>query len=55
MGDLLEVIVLHAFEGKTPFSDGTRKTIKELKNVYSCPLTAADSHNMREAKNEHRG
>ena len=48
LGDLLEGIVLHAFEGKAPFSDGTIKTINELKSVYSCPLTAADSHKMQE-------
>ena len=48
LGDLLEGIVLHAFEGKAPFSDGTIKTINELKSVYSCPLSAADSHQMRE-------
>jgi len=48
LGDLLEGIVLHAFEGKAPFSDGTLKTINELKGVYSCPLTAADSHKMQE-------
>ncbi len=49
LGDLLEGIVLHAFEGKAPFSDGTIKTINELKSVYNCPLTAADSHKMQEA------
>jgi hypothetical protein len=49
LGDLLEGIVLHAFEGKAPFSDGTIKTINELKSVYNCPLTAADSHSMQEA------
>ena len=27
LGDLLEGIVLHAFEGKTPFSPETRKQI----------------------------
>jgi hypothetical protein len=48
LGDLLEGIVLHAFEGKAPFSDGTIKAINELKSVYSCPLTAADSHKMQE-------
>jgi hypothetical protein len=49
LGDLLEGIVLHAFAGKAPFSEGTIKTINELKSVYNCPLTAADSHNMQEA------
>jgi hypothetical protein len=48
LGDLLEGIVLHSFEGKPPFSDGTLKTIKELKKVYNCSLTAADSHTLRE-------
>ncbi len=49
LGDLLEGIVLHAFEGKTPFSAETLGAIEELKKVYNCPLTAADSHKLREA------
>lgn len=49
LGDLLEGIVLHSFEGKAPFSGETRARIEELKNVYSCSLTAADSHNLRES------
>jgi len=48
LGDLLEGIVLHTFEGKVPFSDGTIKNINELKSVYGCTLTAADSHKMKE-------
>jgi len=46
---LLEGIVLHAFEGKAPFSPETLAAIQELKKVYHCPLTAADSHQLREA------
>lgn len=49
LGDLLEGIVLHAFEGKTPFSAETCNVIEQLKSVYGCNLTAADSHNMEEA------
>jgi hypothetical protein len=49
LGDLLEGIVLHAFEGKAPFSSETLAAIEELKKVYNCPLTAADSHNLTEA------
>lgn len=49
LGDLLEGIVLHAFEGKAPFSPETLSAITELKKVYHCPLTAADSHRLREA------
>ena len=48
LGDLLEGIVLHAFEGKSPFSGDTRKTIEQLKAVYGCELTAADSHRLVE-------
>ena len=49
LGDLLEGIVLHAFEGKAPFSPETRKVITQLKAVYDCKLTAADSHRLVEA------
>lgn len=48
LGDLLEGIVLHAFEGKAPFSRGTRDVIEQLKAVYGCELTAADSHKLVE-------
>ncbi len=48
LGDLLEGIVLHAFEGKAPFSAETRKVIEQLKSVYSCELTAVDSHKLVE-------
>ena len=48
LGDLLEGIVLHAFEGKAPFSPATRRVITQLKEVYGCDLTAADSHQITE-------
>jgi hypothetical protein len=48
LGDLLEGIVLHSFEGKAPFSPETRKAIEQLKSVYDCTLTAADSHQLEE-------
>lgn len=49
LGDLLEGIVLHAFEGKAPFSAETRKVIEQLKTVYGCELSAADSHQLVES------
>ena len=49
LGDLLEGIVLHSFEGKPPFSKDTRDAIESLKRVYGCNLTSADSHKLREA------
>ena len=48
LGDLLEGIVLHAFEGKAPFSAETRKVIEQLKAVYGCELAASDSHRLVE-------
>lgn len=48
LGDLLEGIVLHAFEGKAPFSAETREVIAQLKTVYGCELTAIDSHKLTE-------
>lgn len=48
LGDLLEGIVLHAFEGKAPFPAETRAVIEQLKAVYGCELTAADSHKLKE-------
>jgi hypothetical protein len=48
LGDLLEGIVLHAFEGKAPFSAATLRKIKALKAVYGLELSARDSHQLRE-------
>jgi hypothetical protein len=48
LGDLLEGIVLHAFEGKAPFSPATRKQITELKRIYGLNLQASDSHRLVE-------
>lgn len=50
LGDLLEGIVLHTFEGKAPFSPETRQVIEQLKAVYGCELTASDSHQMVESE-----
>ena len=48
LGDLLEGIVLHVFEGKTPFSPATLEVIDGLKKIYGCDLKAADSHQLTE-------
>jgi hypothetical protein len=50
LGDLIEGIVLHAFEGKAPFGPESRKKIGELKKVYGLDLTSADSHKLAEKK-----
>lgn len=49
LGDLLEGMALHCFEGKLPpFSAQTLKKIGQLKQVYDLDLTAADSHKLNE-------
>jgi len=48
LGDLLEGIVLHAFEGKAPFSKETLGQIAELRKIYGMTLRAGDSHKLRE-------
>jgi hypothetical protein len=50
LGDLLEGIVLHAFEGKTPFGPQTLKEIEQFRSLYGMTFTAADSHNLKERK-----
>jgi hypothetical protein len=50
LGDLLEGIVLHAFEGKAPFSDRTLKEIEQFKSLYGMTLKATDSHNLKERR-----
>jgi hypothetical protein len=48
LGDLLEGIVLHAFEGKAPFSKESLAQIRELKKIYGMTLQASDSHRLKE-------
>ena len=48
LGDLIEGIVLHAFDGKAAFNDKTLQKIKEIKNVYELNLDATHSHRLIE-------
>lgn len=48
LGDLIEGIVLHAFEGRAPFESGTLAKIDQLKDVYGLDLAAGDSHALEE-------
>lgn len=48
LGDLLEGIVLHAFEGKAPFEPPTLEKIEQLKSVYGLDYGAEASHTMIE-------
>ena len=46
LGDLLEGIVLHAFEGKGAFSPETLRVIAKLREVYELDLGAGASHRL---------
>ena len=48
LGDLLEGIVLHAFDGKAPFGSESRARIAELKKIYGLELDASASHRLIE-------
>jgi len=50
LGDLVEGIVLHAFEGKAPFSPQTLKDIEQFRVLYGLTLRAQDSHQLRERR-----
>jgi hypothetical protein len=50
LGDLLEGIVLHAFDGKPPFSEDSRQRLKELKSFYGLDLDSRASHQLTETK-----
>jgi hypothetical protein len=54
LGDLLEGIVLHAFDGKAPFSAESLQRIKELKKFYGLELDSRASHRLIEARDERR-
>jgi hypothetical protein len=48
LGDLLEGIVLHAFDGKLPFSAETLRKVAELKGIFELDLDAGASHRLKE-------
>ena len=54
LGDLLEGIVLHAFDGKTPFGQASLDRIRELKKFYGLELDSSASHRLKETKRARR-
>jgi hypothetical protein len=50
LGDLLEGIVLHAFDGKAPFGQGSLHQIQELKRFYGLDLDSSASHRLKETR-----
>jgi hypothetical protein len=50
LGDLLEGIVLHAFDGKCPFGRESLGRIADLKNFYGLDLDSHASHRLTESR-----
>jgi hypothetical protein len=50
LGDLLEGIVLHAFDGKPPFRPASLAQIRDLKKFYGLELDSSASHHLTEHK-----
>ena len=48
LGDLIEGIVLHAFDGMCPFDEAARERIAQIKRVYGLDLDASASHKLIE-------
>lgn len=48
LGDLLEGIVLHAFEGKCAFGANSLQRVKDLKKFYDLDLDSSASHRLTE-------
>jgi hypothetical protein len=48
LGELLEGIVLHAFDGKSPFGEDSLARIADLKRIYGLRLDSSASHRLVE-------
>ena len=46
LGDLIEGIVLHAFDGKVPFDEASLKKIAQIKKVFELNLDSSHSHRL---------
>lgn len=49
LGELVEGVMLHVFEGKAPFGPETLAVIAQLKAVYGFDLDARDAHRLEES------
>lgn len=50
LGDLIEGIVLHAFDGKCPFGAESLQRIAEFKKIYHLDLDSEASHKLVERR-----
>ncbi|MFT3722695.1 MAG: hypothetical protein QM773_03830 [Hyphomonadaceae bacterium] len=50
LGELVEGVMLHAFDNKTPFSKETLRVVAQLREVYGLDLTSADAGAVKKDK-----
>ena len=50
LGDLIEGLALHAFDGKAPFDNETLERVRALKKAFDLDLDASSSHRLRDGK-----
>lgn len=50
LGDLVEGVLLHALEGKAPFSASTLARAAQLREVFGLDLRASDAHHLTERR-----
>lgn len=55
LGELLEGVLLHSFEGRQPFGPETLRKIAQFRDAYGLELTAEDSHKLAEGGDDGRG
>jgi len=51
--ELLEGVLLHSFEGSTPFGEATIQKIDSLRSVYDLDLKRADAHHLDARPTDH--
>ena len=48
LGNLMEGIILHSMEGKSPFNEDAIKRIEQLKQIYGVDYDSSAAHNLTE-------
>lgn len=48
LGDLMEGMLLHSMEGKSPFNDDAVKRIEQLKQIYDMDYGSSAAHQLIE-------
>lgn len=52
LGDLLEGIVLHAFDGSCALGDNSLEVVRDLRRIYGLDLDSSDAHRLEESSDD---